>query len=86
MDAGEEDILMHEMRAGVLKPSFVLVRDTRLRCVVLSIRGTHSFKDMFTSLTGGRAAGMGEGLVTGGGVAGVGSLTCVYLRGGRRGG
>lgn len=45
---------MHELRAGVLKPSFVLVRDHALHSVVLSIRGTHSFKDMFTSLTGER--------------------------------
>lgn len=40
------------MRAGVLKPSFVLVRDAELQAVVLSIRGTHSFRDAFTSLTG----------------------------------
>ena len=51
--AGPVDLLMHEMRAQVLKPSFVLLRDERLRSIVLSIRGTHSFKDMFTSLTGG---------------------------------
>ncbi|GAB4813184.1 hypothetical protein N2152v2_000230 [Parachlorella kessleri] len=49
---GPVDLLMHEMRAQVLKPSFVLLRDERLRSIVLSIRGTHSFKDMFTSLTG----------------------------------
>ena len=48
---------MHEMRAQVLKPSFVLLRDERLRSIVLSIRGTHSFKDMFTSLTGGWVGG-----------------------------
>lgn len=48
---------MHELRAGVLKPSFVLVRDHALHSVVLSIRGTHSFKDMFTSLTGGKGHG-----------------------------
>ena len=36
-----------------MKPSYVLVRDRQLQAVVLAIRGTHSFKDMFTSLTGG---------------------------------
>lgn len=32
---------MQELRAGVLKPSFVLVRDRQLRSIVLAIRGTH---------------------------------------------
>lgn len=58
-----QDILLHERQAGLLKPSFVLVRDHALRSVVLLIRGTHSFKDMFTSLTG--AAGFGVGWVRG---------------------
>ncbi|EFN53573.1 hypothetical protein CHLNCDRAFT_136751 [Chlorella variabilis] len=52
LDVTDEDLLMQELRAGVLKPSFVLVRDRQLKAVVLAIRGTHSFKDMFTSLTG----------------------------------
>ncbi len=50
--ADEKDVLLQELRAGVLKPSYVLVRDEQLRSVVLAVRGTHSFKDMFTSLTG----------------------------------
>ncbi|KAL6784898.1 hypothetical protein ACKKBG_A01585 [Auxenochlorella protothecoides x Auxenochlorella symbiontica] len=49
---GPEAILAQETRAGVLKPSFILARDDHLRAIVLIIRGTHSFKDMFTSLTG----------------------------------
>ena len=49
---GDGDILRQEVRAGVLKPSFVLVRDEAIGAIVLIVRGTHSFKDMFTSLTG----------------------------------
>ncbi|PSC74205.1 lipase class 3 family isoform B [Micractinium conductrix] len=52
LDVTDEDLLAQELRAGVLKPSYVLVRDRQLRTIVLAIRGTHSFKDMFTSLTG----------------------------------
>lgn len=48
----KSDVLMQEPRAGVLRPSFCLVRDEELQCIVLAIRGTHSLKDMFTSLTG----------------------------------
>jgi hypothetical protein len=49
---GEDDLLEQETRSGVLKPSYVLVRDRELKAIVLAVRGTHSFKDMFTSLTG----------------------------------
>ena len=48
----EHDILLQELRAGVLKPSYILTRDESLQAVVLAVRGTHSFKDAFTSLTG----------------------------------
>lgn len=35
------------------KPCLILrCRDHQLRAIVLAVRGTHSFKDMFTSLTG----------------------------------
>ncbi|KAA6418802.1 MAG: lipase class 3 family [Trebouxia sp. A1-2] len=47
-----QDVLMQEPRAGVLRPSFCLVKDNQLHSIVLAIRGTHSLKDMFTSLTG----------------------------------
>jgi hypothetical protein len=50
--AADEDILQQELRAGVLKPSYILTRDTTLGAIVLAVRGTHSFKDAFTSLTG----------------------------------
>ena len=48
----DQDILMQELRAGVLKPSYILTRDVSLNAIVLAVRGTHSFKDAFTSLTG----------------------------------
>lgn len=35
---------MQEPRAGVLRPSFCLVRDDQLQMIVLAIRGTHSLK------------------------------------------
>lgn len=40
----EEDILMQQGFAGMLKPSYVLVRDHKAQCIVLAIRGTHSVK------------------------------------------
>lgn len=48
----DQDILLQELRAGVLKPSYILTRDESLHAIVLAVRGTHSFKDAFTSLTG----------------------------------
>ena len=39
-----QDILLQQGFAGMLKPSYVLVKDHRMRCVVLAIRGTHSMK------------------------------------------
>jgi len=48
----DQDILLQELRAGVLKPSYILTRDESLQAIVLAVRGTHSFKDAFTSLTG----------------------------------
>lgn len=44
MLAEKSDVLMQEPRAGVLRPSFCLVRDEQLQCIVLAIRGTHSLK------------------------------------------
>jgi hypothetical protein len=52
MDIEEGDFLKQATSAGVLKPSYVLVRDHTLRNIVLVVRGTHSIKDAFTSLTG----------------------------------
>ena len=42
--AEQEDVLMQEPRAGVLRPSFCLVKDDQLHSIVLAIRGTHSLK------------------------------------------
>jgi hypothetical protein len=47
----EADILIQELRSGVLKPSYILTRDRQLGAIILAIRGTHSLKDAFTSLT-----------------------------------
>ena len=52
MNIDERDFLKQATSAGVLKPSYVLVRDHELRNIVLMVRGTHSVKDAFTSLTG----------------------------------
>lgn len=52
MGVKEEHFLKQAVSAGVLKPSYVLVRDEELKKIVLMIRGTHSIKDAFTSLTG----------------------------------
>jgi len=40
----QQDVLMQEPRAGVLRPSFCLVKDDQLHSIVLAIRGTHSLK------------------------------------------
>ena len=52
MGIDERDFLEQATSAGVLKPSYVLVRDHELQNIVLMVRGTHSVKDAFTSLTG----------------------------------
>ena len=39
-----QDIRVQVPLAGVLKPSYVIVRDRQLHAVVLAIRGTHSLK------------------------------------------
>lgn len=40
----ETDIYVQIPRAGILRPSYLLLRDTQLRTVVLAVRGTHSLK------------------------------------------
>ena len=52
LDVPDHNILVQELRAGVLKPSYILTKDESLHSIILAIRGTHSFKDAFTSLTG----------------------------------
>ncbi|MEW5308838.1 MAG: hypothetical protein WDW38_000768 [Sanguina aurantia] len=45
-------VLKQQPLAGLLRPAYVLVEDKELRSVVLCIRGTHSMKDLFTTLAG----------------------------------
>ena len=35
---------MQESKAGVLKPSFILIRDQTTKKILLAVRGTHSMK------------------------------------------
>ncbi|KAK4383379.1 60S ribosomal protein L2, mitochondrial [Sesamum angolense] len=46
-----EDVILHEPKAGILKPAFVLV-DHKTKSFLLLIRGTHSVKDTLTAVTG----------------------------------
>lgn len=47
-----ENFLAYHPKAAVLRPAYILVRDPILKSIVLAIRGTHSVKDLFTSLSG----------------------------------
>ena len=44
MGVDAADIREQKPLAGVLKPSYVIVRDRQLHAIVLAIRGTHSLK------------------------------------------
>ncbi|KAJ7963302.1 Lipase [Quillaja saponaria] len=48
----EEHVLLHEPKAGILKPAFTILADHNKRCFLLLIRGTHSIKDTLTAATG----------------------------------
>ncbi|KAJ1407074.1 Mono-/di-acylglycerol lipase, N-terminal [Sesbania bispinosa] len=48
----EENVLLQEPKAGILKPAFTIIADHRMRCFLLLIRGTHSIKDTLTAVTG----------------------------------
>nr|XP_019703854.1 uncharacterized protein LOC105040046 [Elaeis guineensis] len=48
----QEDVLLQEPKAGLLKPSFAILRDRNSKCFLLLIRGTHSIKDTLTAATG----------------------------------
>lgn len=52
MGVTAEAVLAQQPRAGVLKPSYILVREDGAKRITLIVRGTHSFRDLFTSLTG----------------------------------
>ncbi|KAK6268271.1 hypothetical protein QUC31_012431 [Theobroma cacao] len=48
----EEDVLLQEPKAGILKPAFTILVDHKRKCFLLLIRGTHSIKDTLTAATG----------------------------------
>ncbi|KAL2336419.1 hypothetical protein Fmac_010865 [Flemingia macrophylla] len=48
----EENVLLREAKAGILKPAFTIIADHEMKCLLLLIRGTHSIKDTLTAVTG----------------------------------
>ncbi|XP_061342870.1 uncharacterized protein LOC133289035 [Gastrolobium bilobum] len=48
----EENVLLQEPKAGILKPAFTIIADHKMKCFLLLIRGTHSIKDTLTAVTG----------------------------------
>ncbi|KAK4838641.1 hypothetical protein QYF36_015296 [Acer negundo] len=48
----EENVLLQEPKAGILKPAFTILVDHKTKCFFLLIRGTHSIKDTLTAVTG----------------------------------
>ncbi|KAF1863467.1 hypothetical protein Lal_00030499 [Lupinus albus] len=48
----EENVLLQEPKAGILKPAFTIIADHSMGCFLLMIRGTHSIKDTLTAVTG----------------------------------
>lgn len=48
----EEDVLLHEPKAALLKPAFTILVDKNTQSFFLLIRGTHSIKDTLTAATG----------------------------------
>ncbi|KAL2933029.1 Sn1-specific diacylglycerol lipase alpha [Bienertia sinuspersici] len=48
----EDDVLLQEPKAGILKPAFTILVDHKTKCFILLIRGTHSIKDTLTAVTG----------------------------------
>ncbi|CAJ1963326.1 unnamed protein product [Sphenostylis stenocarpa] len=47
-----DDVLIQKPKAGLLKPAFTIIRDTKSKYLLLLIRGTHSIKDTLTAATG----------------------------------
>ncbi|KAF8406804.1 hypothetical protein HHK36_005925 [Tetracentron sinense] len=48
----QEDVLLQEPKAGILKPAFTILADRNTKYFLLLIRGTHSIKDTLTAVTG----------------------------------
>ena len=49
---GATDFVVYRPKASVLCPAYIIVRDPILHSFVLAIRGTHTTRDIFTSLSG----------------------------------
>ncbi|KAG0483488.1 hypothetical protein HPP92_011572 [Vanilla planifolia] len=47
-----EDIIFRKNKAGLLKPSFTILRDKSSKSILLIVRGMHSIKDTLTAATG----------------------------------
>ncbi|KAL8098830.1 hypothetical protein AgCh_031521 [Apium graveolens] len=48
----QDDVLLQEPKAGILKPAFTILVDHKTESFLLLIRGTHSIKDTLTAATG----------------------------------
>ncbi|KAE8790472.1 lipase class 3-like protein [Hordeum vulgare] len=48
----QEDVLIEEPKAGILKPAHTILRDECTKSFLVLIRGTHSMKDTLTAVTG----------------------------------
>ncbi|CDO97836.1 unnamed protein product [Coffea canephora] len=48
----QENVLLQEPKAGILKPAFTVLVDQNSKTFLLLIRGTHSIKDTLTAATG----------------------------------
>ncbi|GAA0186168.1 hypothetical protein Leryth_012591 [Lithospermum erythrorhizon] len=48
----QENVLLHEPKAGILKPAFTILINHEAKSFLLLIRGTHSIKDTLTAVTG----------------------------------
>ncbi|RRT57458.1 hypothetical protein BHE74_00041343, partial [Ensete ventricosum] len=48
----QDDVVLQEPKAGILKPAFTILIDKSTKCILLLIRGTHSIRDTLTAATG----------------------------------
>lgn len=48
----QDNVLLQEPKAGILKPAFTILVDHEMKTFLLLIRGTHSIKDTLTAATG----------------------------------
>eukprot|EP00210_Caulerpa_lentillifera_P007141 g6831.t1 len=52
LQIGSQDFVVYHPKASVIRPAYIMVRDHVLNAFVLAIRGTHTTRDIFTSLSG----------------------------------